>query len=177
MDGQRTAILDFDGIDVEDNALCGPEGGALEALEWAIDRGAAAACAEGQGQLQEMFERTVEYLKQRKQFGVLIGSFQALQHRAAQLFGEIELCKSLVLKALQALDNGDPDLAELASLTKAKLSEATHQATTEAIQMHGGIGMTDDFEIGFFLKRYRVLETLYGDRYFHLDRFARQRGY
>ena len=121
--------------------------------------------------------RTLDYLRDRKQFGVPIGSFQALQHRAASLFGEIEMCKSIVLKALQTLDEkpeGDP---ELASLTKARVSATAHQATAEAIQMHGGIGMTDDFDIGFFLKRYRILETLYGDRYFHLDRYAKARGY
>ena len=129
------------------------------------------------GIAQQAFEKTVQYLKERRQFGVPIGSFQALQHRAAQLYTEIELGKSLVIKTLQSLDeqaNGDP---ELVSLTKAKLGETAHLATTEAIQMHGGIGMTDEFDIGFFLKRCRILENLYGDSYFHLDRFARLRGY
>jgi alkylation response protein AidB-like acyl-CoA dehydrogenase len=177
LDTHAAANVSFDQVELEADSLLGPLNQAQPLLDHMLDVARVGASAEMLGIAQESFERTLEYLKQRKQFGVLIGSFQALQHRAAQLFGEIELCKSLVLKALQALDNGDPDLAELASLTKAKLSEATHQATTEAIQMHGGIGMTDDFEIGFFLKRYRVLETLYGDRYFHLDRFARQRGY
>jgi alkylation response protein AidB-like acyl-CoA dehydrogenase len=177
LDTHAAANVSFDQVELEADSLLGPLNQAQPLLDHMLDVARVGASAEMLGIAQESFERTLEYLKQRKQFGVLIGSFQALQHRAAQLFGEIELCKSLVLKALQALDNGDPELAELASLTKAKLSEATHQATTEAIQMHGGIGMTDDFEIGFFLKRYRVLETLYGDRYFHLDRFARQRGY
>jgi alkylation response protein AidB-like acyl-CoA dehydrogenase len=108
---------------------------------------------------------------------VPIGSFQALQHRAAQVFTEIELDKSVVLSALQSLDSGAVDIAEIASLAKARLSATAHLATTEAIQMHGGIGMTDDFDIGFFLKRCRILETVYGDRYFHLDRYARLRGY
>ena len=96
---------------------------------------------------------------------------------AAHLFAEIEMCKSLVIKALQTLDNSSDGVAELVSLTKAKLAETAHLATTEAIQMHGGIGMTDDFDIGFFLKRCRILESLFGDQYFHLDRFARERGY
>ena len=129
------------------------------------------------GLAQEVFSRTLDYLKERKQFGVPIGSFQALQHRAAQLFGELEMCKSLVLKALQTLDeqaDGDP---ELASLTKSKLGETAHLAATEAIQMHGGIGMTDDFDIGFFLKRCKILDNLFGDSVYHLDRFARLRGY
>ena len=119
----------------------------------------------------------MEYLKQRKQFGVPIGSFQGLQHRAAIMFGEIEMCKSAVLHALKALDDEQENIAEIASLTKAKLCETTHTVTTEGIQMHGGIGMTDEYEIGFFLKRCKILETLYGDRYFHLDRFATLRAY
>jgi alkylation response protein AidB-like acyl-CoA dehydrogenase len=133
--------------------------------------------AELLGVALEAFERTMNYLKERKQFGVPIGSFQALQHRAANLYTELEMCKSLVLGALQQLDAGVADLAETASLCKAKVSEISMLATSEAIQMHGGIGMTDEFEIGFFYKRVRILETLLGDRYFHLDRFALQRGY
>jgi acyl-CoA dehydrogenase len=139
----------------------------------------------------EAFERSMAYLKERKQFGVPIGSFQALQHRAAALFGELEMCKSLVLNALHQLDSNDnwPDATDsrvdvnqnrigaIASMTKAKLAETAAKVTAEAIQWHGGIGMTDEFDIGFFYKRTRILETLLGDRYFHLDRFARQRGY
>jgi alkylation response protein AidB-like acyl-CoA dehydrogenase len=133
--------------------------------------------AELLGVALEAFERTMNYLKERKQFGVAIGTFQALQHRAANLFTELEMCKSLVLGALHQLDEGVADLAETASLCKAKVSEVAMLATSEAIQMHGGIGMTDEFEIGFFYKRARILETLLGDRYFHLDRFALKRGY
>jgi acyl-CoA dehydrogenase len=142
-----------------------------------LDAGRIGQGAELLGIAQEAFERTMEYLKERTQFGVPIGSFQALQHRAAAMFAEIEQCKSIVLSALHALDEGDENIAELASLVKAKLSETAHNVAAEAIQMHGGIGMTDDFDIGFFIKRCRVLETLLGDRYFHLDRFAVQRGY
>ena len=177
LDTHAAATVKFDHVELDADSLLGNLNQAQPLLEHILDVARIGASAEMLGIAQESFERTLEYLKQRKQFGVFIGSFQALQHRAAHLFGEIEMCKSLVLKALQALDNADDDIAELASLTKAKLSETTQIATTEAIQMHGGIGMTDDFDIGFFLKRYRVLETLYGDRYFHLDRFARKRGY
>jgi alkylation response protein AidB-like acyl-CoA dehydrogenase len=177
LDTHAAASVTFDHVELKSDRLLGPLDQAQPLLDRILDVARIGASAEMLGIAQESFSRTLEYLKQRKQFDVVIGSFQALQHRAAQLFGEIEMCKSLVLKALQALDSDDDDIAELASLSKAKLSETAHQATTEAIQMHGGIGMTDDFEIGFFLKRYRVLETLYGDRYFHLDRFARQRGY
>ena len=177
LDTHAAATIKFDQVELDADSLLGNLNQAQPLLDHILDVARIGASAEMLGIAQESFERTLEYLKQRKQFGVLIGTFQALQHRAAHLFGEIEMCKSLVLKALQALDNDDDDIAELASLTKAKLSETTQLATTEAIQMHGGIGMTDDFDIGFFLKRYRVLETLYGDHYFHLDRFARHRGY
>jgi len=177
LDTHAAANVTFDHVKLDADNLLGELDKGQAILEKILDVGRIGAAAEMLGIAQESFERTMEYLKERKQFGVLIGSFQALQHRAAHLFGEIEMCKSLVLKALQTLDESDASCAELASLAKAKLSETTHSATTEAIQMHGGIGMTDDFDIGFFIKRYRVLETLYGDRYFHLDRFARLRGY
>jgi alkylation response protein AidB-like acyl-CoA dehydrogenase len=164
-------------VEVPADNLLGKLDGGQELLDRILDATRIGQSAELLGIAQEAFERTMDYLKERKQFGVPIGGFQALQHRAAALFGEIELCKSVVLKALQELDSGTGDLAETASLAKAKASEVAHLAATEAIQMHGGIGVTDDFDIGFFLKRCRVLESLYGDRYFHLDRYARLRGY
>jgi alkylation response protein AidB-like acyl-CoA dehydrogenase len=177
LDIQAAANVTFDHVEVGAEQLLGELDQGEKLLNHVLDVGRIGASAEMLGIAQEAFERTLEYLKERKQFGVPIGSFQALQHRAAHLFGEIEMCKSVVLKALQTLDGGAEDCTELASLAKAKLSETTHLATTEAIQMHGGIGMTDDFDIGFFLKRYRILETFFGDRYFHLDRYARARGY
>ncbi len=147
------------------------------ALNRLLDVASIGQSAELLGLALEAFERTMNYLKERKQFGVPIGSFQALQHRAAMLYSELEMCKSMVLNALQQLDAGRENLSELASACKAKLSATAMSATAEAIQMHGGIGMTDEFEIGFFYKRARILETLLGDRYYHLDRFAQQRGY
>ena len=177
LDTHVMATVEFKQVLLEEQQLLGEPDVAMDKLDAILDVARIGAAAEMLGLAQEAFERTVEYLKQRKQFGVPIGSFQALQHRAALLFGEIELCKSLVLRALHALDEGEDDMAELASLTKAKTAETARLATAEAIQMHGGIGMTDDFDIGFFLKRYRILENLYGDSNFHLDRFARLRGY
>ena len=177
LDIGAAADVNFDHVALSEESLLGSLDDGQATLDRVLDVARIGSSAELLGIAQEAFERTLAYLKERKQFGVHIGSFQALQHRAAQLFGEIELCKSLVLKALQRLDEDSGQCAELASMTKAKLSETAHKAATEAIQMHGGIGMTDDFDIGFFLKRCRILETLYGDRYFHLDRFARQRGY
>jgi acyl-CoA dehydrogenase len=114
----------------------------------------------------------VAYLQERKQFGRVIGSFQGLQHRAAELFAELELAKSIVLQALQAIDAGEENLALLASAAKAKLCQVAQQATNESIQMHGGIGMTDEHEIGFFIKRARVAQHTFGDYSHHLDRFA-----
>ena len=177
LDTHYFANVSFDKVDIEDSALLGSLNGGLEVLDYILDVGRIGASAELLGIAQESFERTLEYLKERKQFGVPIGSFQALQHRAAHLFGEIEMCKSLLIKALHTLDEKPDGDAELASLTKCKLGETAHLATTEAIQMHGGIGMTDEFDIGFFLKRCQILESLYGDNHFHLDRFAQLRGY
>ena len=177
VDSRNMAEVYLEGVEVAGTELVGELHGGYALLDAVLDRGNIALAAEMLGSLQSAFERTLDYLKQREQFGEPIGSFQALQHRAAVLFGELELCKSLVLKALHTLDENPAELAELASLTKAKVGETTHLATTEAIQMHGGIGMTDDFDIGFFLKRFRILDTLFGDRNFHLDRFARLRGY
>ncbi len=182
---QRCAALDTDvladirleQVRVPAEALVGELHQAWPVLSAALDAGRIGQSAELLGLAEEALQRTVQYLKERKQFGVLIGSFQALQHRAAVLYSEVEMCKSLVLHALQQLDAGTDSLAELASMTKAKVSETAMNVTAEAIQMHGGIGMTDEFEIGFFYKRARVLETLLGDRYFHLDRYARRRGY
>ena len=177
LDISVAAAVTFKDVELPATALLGALGEGQALLDRVLDIARIGASAELLGIAQEAFERTMNYLRERKQFGVLIGSFQALQHRAAQLHAEIEMCKSVVLKALQMLDEGAVDNAELASLAKAKLSTTAHKAACEAIQMHGGIGMTDEFDIGFFLKRCRILETLYGDRNFHLDRYARLRGY
>jgi len=177
LDTHFAANISFDRVEVRNQDLLGPLNGGFEILEYILDVGRVGASAELLGIAEEVFERTTNYLKERRQFGVPIGSFQALQHRAAQLFTEIEMCKSLVMKVLQTLDEQPDGDAELVSLTKSKLGETARLATAEAIQMHGGIGMTDEFDIGFFLKRCRILENLYGDNYYHLDRFARQRAY
>lgn len=177
LDTHVLAELQLQEVVLEREAQLGGQTFRLESLDRLLDIARIGQSAELMGVAAECFERTLVYLRERKQFGVPIGSFQALQHRAAILYSELELCKSLVLGALQQLDEGLADLAETASLCKSKLSEIAMLATAEGIQMHGGIGMTDEFEIGFFYKRSRIVETLFGDRYFHLDRFARQRGY
>ena len=172
MDGQRTALLDLDGVEVAEDRRLGAEGTALPHLEWAIDRGAAAACAEGLGAIQELFDRTVAYLKQRQQFGVPIGSFQALQHRAADMFAELELCRStMILAAIQAdSDDAEERQAEI-SAAKLQLSQGGWFVQENAIQLLGGIGVTDEQDEGLFFKRLRVLQGLFGDADHHVDRF------
>jgi hypothetical protein len=123
------------------------------------------------------FLMTLEYLNNRKQFGQLIGSFQSLQHRAAKMFVELEMTRSCVAAALSAADAGKSDVAELASLAKAKAGELAHLVSNECVQMHGGIGMTDAAEPGFFMKRARVQEALYGSASWHRDRYAKLNGY
>jgi alkylation response protein AidB-like acyl-CoA dehydrogenase len=174
MDGQRTALLDLDGVEVGEDARLGAEGDTLSHLEWAIDRGAAAACAEGQGAIQELFERTVAYLKQRQQFGVPIGTFQALQHRAADMFAEVELCRStMILAAIQADSEDDEERQAEISAAKLQLSHGGWFVQENAIQLFGGIGVTDEQDEGLFFKRLRVLQGLYGDADHHVDRFQR----
>jgi alkylation response protein AidB-like acyl-CoA dehydrogenase len=142
-----------------------------------LDRGRAGLAAEMLGSANEAFDRTVQYLKDRKQFGVAIGSFQALKHRAAQMFCEVEMTRSAVLAAVSALDESANDAAALVSLAKAKANETLLLCGNECIQMHGGIGMTDEHEIGFFIKRSRVAQASFGDTAFCRDRYARLMGY
>jgi acyl-CoA dehydrogenase len=160
----------------EDRRLVGP-GQASELLERLLDRATAALCAEMLGGIQEAFDQTIAYLKVRKQFGVPIGSFQALKHRAALLFCEVELTRSVVRAALAALDLGRPDAAALVSAAKAKASDTYVLVANEAVQMHGGIGVTDELDIGFYLKRARVSEMTFGGAAYHRDRFGRLHGY
>lgn len=155
----------------------GEVGHAAASINRILDIGRSLLAAEMLGGIEECFERTIEYLKVREQFGVPIGSFQALKHRAADMFCEIELCKSVVLEALTALDADAPNAAALISLAKAQVNDTYHTVTTEGVQMHGGIGMTDEHEIGFFLKRSRVCEHTFGNSAFHTDRFGKLHGY
>ena len=179
VDSRNAANLELRGLRVERPALLGALDAGAELLDPALDIARIGLAAEMLGGARECFERTLEYLKTREQFGVPIGAFQALQHRAADAFCEIELAQSCVLEALTALDEGrDPkEIAKLASLAKAKAGEAYGLAAREGIQMHGGIGMTDEFDIGFFLKRTAVCEQAFGDRNYHLDRYAALEGY
>lgn len=151
--------------------------GGADVINAILDRARIGLAAEIVGQASEAFEITSEYLKTRKQFGQVIGGFQALQHRAAKLFTDLELTRSCVLAALDALDRNANNVAEYASLAKARASETVHLATNEMVQLHGGIGMTDEHDAGLYLKRARVTEALYGGASFHRDRYARLLGF
>lgn len=177
VDSRQCGALELARVRVPASALMGSEGQAWTGLERCLDIAAIGLSAELLGLSLESFELTMTYLRERKQFGRVIGSFQGLQHRAAALFAELELARSIVLKALQAIDAGDESLSVLASAAKAKLCEVAKVASNEGVQMHGGVGMTDEYDIGLYLKRARVLQHLFGDYYYHLDRFARLGGY
>ena len=177
MDSRNAATIHFENVSLTMDARLDIPGKGAELLEQTLDIARIGLAAEMLGGCLEAFERTVAYLKEREQFGVPIGSFQALQHRAALMFCEIELCKSIVIKALKGIDSDASDLTKLASLAKAKLGETYQLVSNEGIQMFGGIGMTDDEEIGFFLKRARVAQQTLGDTNFHLDRLAKINGY
>jgi len=177
MDSRNAAQVSLDNVSVPASALLGTEGSAFPAFDDVLDRGRAILAAEMLGGCLEMFQRTLEYLKEREQFGVKIGSFQALKHRAAQMFVEIELSKSVVLEALAAIDSNADNRAELAAIAKTKLNDTFQLVTNEATQMHGGIGVTDELDVGLFLKRCRAASATLGNSAFLRDRFATLKGY
>ncbi|MEM8660449.1 MAG: acyl-CoA dehydrogenase family protein [Pseudomonadota bacterium] len=177
VDSRNVGALTLDNVRVSSADLLGEQNQAWPGLSRSLDIINIGLSAELLGLSAEAFERTVAYLKERKQFGHAIGSFQGLQHRAAELFAELELARSIVLKALHAIDDSEDDLGLIASAAKAKLCEVAQRATNEAVQMHGGIGMTDEHEIGFFMKRSRMAQHAFGDYHYHLDRYARLSGF
>ncbi|MGL6043018.1 MAG: acyl-CoA dehydrogenase family protein [Sandaracinobacteroides sp.] len=172
VDCRNAASITLDGVQVDGADVLGAVGEGYAILEAALDAGRACLAAEMLGVSAQSFDVTVDYLKQREQFGVKIGSFQALQHRAAHLFCEVELARSATLKALTALDEGDSRAPFFVALAKAKAGEVAKLATNEAVQMHGGIGMTDDYDIGFYMKRARAAAETFGDGAFMGDRIA-----
>ncbi len=177
VDSHNAARIEFKDVDVTSDGVLGEvdQGGAL--LEGILNAGRATAAAEMLGIGEEAFTRTVTYLKERKQFGKLIGEFQALQHRAAHLYTEIEITRAAVLKALQALDADYGKAGFAVAVAKARAGTTTTLAVQEALQMHGGAGMTDAFDIGLFMKRARVCQELFGDANFHADALAQSKQY
>lgn len=176
-DSRNYANITFSDITVQKENILGDVEAGGEAIENILDIGRIAISAEMLGNTEAAFESTISYLKERKQFGVLIGTFQALQHRAAEMFCEIELTKSSIMAAMQGADNNSNELQRLASLAKAMAGETLHLVSNEAIQMHGGIGVTDEYDLGFYLKRSRVVEQIFGCSKFHTERYANISGF
>ncbi|OHB37979.1 MAG: acyl-CoA dehydrogenase [Phenylobacterium sp. RIFCSPHIGHO2_01_FULL_70_10] len=176
-DSRGAANIEFAGVEVGADAVLGEVDKGWPLLEKTLDRARAGLAAEMLGSALQAFETTLDYLKVRVQFGQVIGSFQALQHRAAKMFTDLELARSAVEAALQAIDADTPDVPELVSLAKTKMGDVFHLVSNEMVQMHGGIGMTDAHDAGFYLKRARAAEAAYGSQSYHRDRYARIQGY
>jgi alkylation response protein AidB-like acyl-CoA dehydrogenase len=177
VDSHNAARIRFDKVEVNADGVLGEvdQGSAL--LDAVLDIGRGAVASEMVGVAEGVFGRTVGYLKERRQFGKAIGEFQALQHRAAQLYIEIEITRAAVLKALQTLDKDVGQSAAAVAVAKARAGATATLAVQEGVQMHGGMGMTDQFDIGFFMKRARVCQELFGDSNFQADQLARMKGY
>ena len=176
-DSRNYANINFNDVKCSDQDILGALESGGETVESILDIGRIAISAEMLGNAESAFKTTIEYLKQRKQFGVLIGTFQALQHRAAAMFCEIELTKSAVLAAVHGADERSNELQRLSSLAKTIAGETLHLVSNEAIQMHGGIGVTDEYDLGFFIKRSRVAEQIFGSSTYHTERYANLSGF
>jgi alkylation response protein AidB-like acyl-CoA dehydrogenase len=177
VDSAMAAHLTLDGVEVTADAVIGDVDGGWSVLSRMLDAGRVGAAAEMVGVGSGVMDMTFDYLKQRKQFGQLIGEFQALQHRAAHLYGEIESARSIVLKAQNLMDDGHKNAEQYVAAAKAKAGLACNLAVREGVQMHGGIGMTDEYDVGLYMKRDRALSEFFGDAWFHADRVARMNGY
>ena len=177
VDSSMASHLILDGVELDGDAVIGEVDGGREVLNRVLDAGRVGAAAEAVGVARGSMDMTIDYLKQRKQFGKLIGEFQALQHRAAHLYSEVEIARAVVIKAQQLLDAGAENASLMASVAKAKVGKAAGLAVKEGVQMHGGIGMTDEYDIGLYMKRDRALAEFMGDVYYHADRVARMSGY
>jgi alkylation response protein AidB-like acyl-CoA dehydrogenase len=177
LDGRNAARCRLEAVEVPAAAVLGQVDRGAEILDPVLDRATICLAAEMLGSLSQTYDLTLEYLKTRVQFDALIGTFQALQHRAVNMFCELELCKSVVIDALAAIDQRREDVAVMASAVKARLCDASRLITREAVQMHGGIGMTDEHDIGLYLKRGAATELTFGDSAYHRDRFARLKGF
>ena len=177
VDSRNAARLEFDDVEVTSDAVLGEVDEGEGVLETMLNAGRAVVSAELLGAGAQAFRLTTDYLKERKQFGTEIGRFQALQHRASHLYCELELARSVVLAALTALDAGSDEAPMAVAMAKAKLGSVSKLAALEGVQMFGGVGMTDEYDIGLFLKRIRVAQELFGDEHFHLDQIGQMRGY
>jgi alkylation response protein AidB-like acyl-CoA dehydrogenase len=171
----------FDGVELDGDAVIGEIDDGRRILDAVLRAGRVGAAAEGVGVARGAMDMTIDYLKQRKQFGKMIGEFQALQHRASHLYSEVEIARAVTIKAQQVLDDagmdGSAQSEVMSSVAKAKVGKSAGLAVREGIQMHGGIGMTDEYDIGFYMKRERALQEFLGDQYYHANRVAELSGY
>ena len=177
VDHKNAANIEFKEVIISEANLLGAQNDAKEIIEETLDISRAALSAEMLGGALEAFDITLNYLKEREQFGEKIGSFQALQHRAALMFTDLELCKSCVIEALTAYDEGSNDLQRIVSLAKSKIGETFFNVSNEGVQMHGGVGVTDEYGIGLYMKRARVAEQTFGNSEYHRNRYAELTGY
>jgi len=177
VDSHNAARIKFDSVEVNADGVLGEVDQGAVLLEGVLNIGRSAVASEMVGVAEGVFGRTVSYLRERRQFGKAIGEFQVLQHRAAQLYIEIEISRAAVLKALQALDKDIANAAAAVAVAKARAGSTATLAVSEGVQMHGGMGMTDAFDIGFFMKRARVCQEMFGDSNFHAGQLARMKGY
>jgi alkylation response protein AidB-like acyl-CoA dehydrogenase len=177
VDSSMATHTKFDGVELDGDAVIGEVDGGRAVLDAMLAAGRIGAAAEGVGVARGAMDLTLDYLKQRKQFGKAIGEFQALQHRASHLYSEVEIAHAVVIKAQQLLDAGAPSAELMTSVAKAKVARAAGLAVKEGVQMHGGIGMTDEYDIGLYMKRDRALQEFLGDAYFHANRVAQMSGY
>jgi alkylation response protein AidB-like acyl-CoA dehydrogenase len=177
VDSSQGAHIRFDGVQLDADAVIGEVDGGREVLNRVLNAGRVGAAAESVGVAMGSFDMTTTYLKQRKQFGKLIGEFQSLQHRAAHLYSELEIARATVIKAQQLLDACSEKADLMVSVAKAKAGKAAGLAVKEGVQMHGGIGMTDEYDIGLYMKRDRALAEFMGDLYYHAERVAQISGY
>lgn len=176
-DNHNAANIDLKDAKISASAILGSVDGGWDILEPVLDFGRIGVSAELMGLIQEAFDQTLTYIKERKQFGAPIGSFQAIKHRMAEMFAELEVCRSVVMDALSALEERRNDVPALASLAKARLADASRHITNECLQMHGGVGMTDEYDIGLFMKRARVAAATFGNSGYHRDRYAQLQGF
>ena len=177
VDSSMASHLTLDGVELDGDAVIGEIDGGRAVLDAMLLAGRVGAAAEGVGVARGAMDMTVDYLKQRKQFGKLIGEFQALQHRASHLYSEVEIARAVTIKAQQLLDEGSDGAELMVSVAKAKVGQAANLAVREGVQMHGGIGMTDEYDIGLYMKRDRALAEFLGDAHFHANRVAELSGY
>ena len=177
VDSAMATHVKLDNVQLDADAVIGEVDGGRTLLNRVLNAGRIGAAAESVGVACGAFDMTTTYLKQRKQFGELIGSFQALQHRASHLYSELEIARAAVIKAQQLLDGGSDKAELMVSVAKAKASKVSSLAVKEGVQMHGGIGMTDEYDIGLYMKRDRALAEFMGDQYYHAERVAQLSGY